>query len=272
MLRAYRYWGCCGLLLWVMTVWAQQPIPPLNSQVTDLTNTLSTIERSALVDKLKQFEKEKGSQIAILIVPTTQPEAIEQYSLRVAEAWQLGREGVDDGVLLLIAKDDRKLRIEVGYGLEGAVPDASAKRIISEIITPRFRQGDFRGGVEAGVERLIGLVNGEPLPEPNWQSSDKSNGGGFGALMPLLFFLFPFIPMLSKTIGRLPGAIVSGGLMGGAGYFASGELILALALGAFAFFIALQAISGLQRHKKNTSTARKPRRRPTASATSGRLL
>lgn len=260
-------WLSYGLLLWSMTavLWAQQTIPPLNSPVTDLTGTLSAPQRSALEQQLTQLEAEKGSQIAVLLVPTTAPEAIEQYSLRVAEAWQLGREGVDDGALLLIAKDDRKLRIEVGYGLEGVIPDATAKRIISEVISPKFRQGDFAGGIGAGVERLIGLVNGEPLPEPSWQDEGPGgNGfGGFGMLLPVLFLIFPFLPMLSRAIGRLPGAVVSGGLLGGLAYLASGSLILGLALGGFAFFIALQAISGLQRNPNGPRSPGKrlPRRR-----------
>jgi uncharacterized protein len=149
-------------------------IPPLTSRVTDLTNTLDAQQRDALEQKLAAFEAAKGSQIAVLIVPTTQPEAIEQYSIRVVEQWKLGRKAVDDGALLLVAKDDRKMRLEVGRGLEGAVPDAVAKRITADIIAPYFKKGDFAGGISAGVERLIKVVEGEPLPEPAGKSQPSS--------------------------------------------------------------------------------------------------
>ncbi len=128
---------------------ADVAVPPLKARVTDLTGTLSAQQQTALEQTLAAFEARKGSQIAVLIVPTTQPETVEQYALRVEETWKLGRKGVDDGALLVVAKDDRKLRIEVGYGLEGVLPDAIAKRIIAEDITPRFKQGDFYGGISA---------------------------------------------------------------------------------------------------------------------------
>lgn len=142
------------------------PVPRLERRVTDLTGTLTDGERSALEQKLAAFERRKGSQIAVLIVPTTGPETIEQFGIRVAEAWRLGREGVDDGVLFLVAKEDRVLRLEVGYGLEGALPDATANRIVEDIVVPLFRVGDFDGGVNAGVDAMIGVIDGEPLPEP----------------------------------------------------------------------------------------------------------
>lgn len=144
----------------------QVPVPELRARVNDYADILPADEESALESKLAALEQEKGSQIVILTVPTTGIESIEQYSIRVAETWQIGRKGVDDGVILLIAPEDRELRIEVGYGLEGAIPDATANRIIDEFITPRFKEGDFPGGVHAGIDRLIGLVRGEPLPEP----------------------------------------------------------------------------------------------------------
>ena len=127
---------------------------------------------------LRDFETNKGAQLAVLIVPTTDPETIEQYGIRVVEAWKLGRKNVDDGALLLVAKDDRTLRIEVGYGLEGALNDATANRIIDEIIVPRFKRGDFGGGVAAGIDKMVRIVNGEKLPEPeppHWQDSQSFN-------------------------------------------------------------------------------------------------
>jgi uncharacterized protein len=147
--------ACGALLLFAALAMAQVAIPPLTARVTDQTATLSPATTAALEASLAAFEARKGSQIAVLIVPTTAPESIEQYALRVAETWKLGRKGVDDGALLLVAKDDRTLRIEVGYGLEGALTDITAKRIVAEIITPRFRDGDFDGGVKAGVERMV---------------------------------------------------------------------------------------------------------------------
>src|SRR5689334_19319167 len=141
-------------------------IPPLKARVTDLTGTLSAQQRDALEQTLAEFEKRKGAQIAVLMVPTTEPETIDQYAVRVEEAWKLGRKGVDDSALLVIAKNGRHLRIEVGYGLEGALPDAIAKRIIDNDITPRFKQGDFYGGIRAGVDRIMRVVEGEKLPPP----------------------------------------------------------------------------------------------------------
>src|SRR5512140_1885383 len=153
-------------LYWVCVAGAAVPVPPLAGRVTDQTATLTAEQKAALEQTLQAFEARKGSQIALLIVPTTAPETIEQYALRVAEQWKLGRKKVDDGAVLVVAKTDRALRIEVGYGLEGALNDATSKRIISEIITPRFREGDFYGGISAGVGQIIRVIDGEPLPAP----------------------------------------------------------------------------------------------------------
>ncbi len=154
------------LLCWAFAAFAQVAVPPLTGRVVDQTGTLSSDEIASLSQKLKDFEARKGSQIAVLIVPTTQPEEIEQYSIRVAEAWKIGRKKIDDGAILLVAKNDRKLRIEVGYGLEGALTDVTSRRIIDEIITPKFRSGDFAGGISDGVDRIISVIDGEPLPAP----------------------------------------------------------------------------------------------------------
>ncbi|HEX8784515.1 MAG TPA: YgcG family protein, partial [Steroidobacteraceae bacterium] len=146
-----------------------QPVPPLTARVTDLTGTLTAGERSALEQKLAAFEVAKGSQLAVLMVPTTRPEEIEQYSIRVVDQWKLGRgtvggRKVDDGALLLIAKNDHRMRIEVGYGLEGVLTDAMSNRIISETITPAFREGNFYEGIDAGLDQMMKLIQGEPLP------------------------------------------------------------------------------------------------------------
>src|SRR5271156_5810438 len=154
------------LLCWAFAALADVAVPPLTGRVVDQTGTLSSGDIASLTQKLRDFEARKGSQVAVLIVPTTAPETIEQYSIRVAEAWKIGRKKVDDGAILVVAKDDRKLRIEVGYGLEGALTDVTSKRIIDEIITPKFKSGDFAGGISAGVDRIIGVIDGEPLPPP----------------------------------------------------------------------------------------------------------
>jgi len=172
-----------GLLLASLALfaWAQVAVPDLSRRVTDLTATLSAEQVASLEAGLAAFEAKKGSQIAVLIVPTTQPEDIAQFGIRVAEQWKIGREKVDDGVILIVAKDDRTLRLEVGYGLEGAIPDAIAKRVIAETITPYFRTGDFYGGIEAGVQQLMRLIEGESLPPPA-----AGQGGGEDALFGLL--------------------------------------------------------------------------------------
>lgn len=222
-------------------VHAEVAVPPLMARVTDLTGTLSPSQRDVLEQELRAFETRKGSQIAVLIVPTTQPEVIEQYALRVAEAWKLGRKGVDDGVLLLIAKDDRALRIEVGYGLEGVIPDAVANRVIDEIIVPFFKQGDFYGGIQAGVTRLIRLIDGEPLPPP--QAQDRS-WSGIADLLPVAFIAVMIGGgFLGSLLGRLIGAAVSGGIVGIVFWITIGSLLGALAAAVVVFLFTL-AIGG----------------------------
>src|ERR1700749_4264559 len=172
------------LMCWALIAFAQVPafaqvaVPPLTGRVVDQTGTLSSDDIASLTQKLKDFEARKGSQVAVLIVPTTQPEEIEQYSIRVAEAWKIGRKKIDDGAILLVAKNDRKLRIEVGYGLEGALTDVTSKRIIDEIITPKFRGGDFAGGISDGVDAIIKVVDGEPLPAPTPRAQAQRGGTG----------------------------------------------------------------------------------------------
>jgi uncharacterized protein len=170
------------LLLGALSAWAQVAVPDLSRRVTDLTATLSAGQVTALESKLTAFEAKKGSQIAVLIVPTTEPEDIAQFGIRVAEQWKIGREKIDDGVVLIVAKEDRSLRLEVGYGLEGAIPDAIAKRVIAETITPYFKAGDFYGGIDAGVQQLMQLIEGEPLPPP----STSGNGGDDASFVMLI--------------------------------------------------------------------------------------
>jgi len=197
-------------------------VPALKARVTDLTQTLSADSVQALEAKLAAFETAKGSQLAVLIVPTTQPETIEQYGIRVVDAWKLGRKGSDDGLLLLVAKDDRTVRIEVGYGLEGVIPDVVAKRVIEEVITPRFKIGDFSGGIDAGLDRLMALVNGEALPPPptnNRMSQGMDGGLLFALLLPVIFV----VQILRALLGPLGAAVVAAGLGFLGGWFLGGS-------------------------------------------------
>src|ERR1700758_5384657 len=165
-MTALRAFFIALLLCWAGVAAADVTVPPLTGRVVDQTGTLAPSDIASLTQQLKDLEQRKGSQVAVLIVPTTEPETIEQFSIRAAEAWKIGRRRIDDGALLVVAKNDRKLRIEVGYGLEGSLTDATASRIISEIITPKFRNGDFAGGISDGVGRMISVIDGEPLPAP----------------------------------------------------------------------------------------------------------
>ncbi|WP_299876735.1 YgcG family protein [uncultured Cocleimonas sp.] len=179
-------------------------VPDLSSRVTDLTRTLSSAEKATLESTLENLEKTKGSQLAILIVNSTAPEAIEDFSMRVVDKWKLGREDTDDGVLLLIAMKDRKMRIEVGYGLEGAIPDIAAGRIINEYITPAFRSGNYYSGVAAGANKIIALINGEALPPPS--SSQGSNSDSVG---PILFFLIFVSSFISRGLTVMLGSLIA---------------------------------------------------------------
>ena len=220
---------------------ADVAVPPLSGRVVDQTGTLSAGDISSLTQTLKSLETRKGSQVAVLIVPTTEPESIEQYSIRVAEAWKIGRKKIDDGALLLVAKNDRKLRIEVGYGLEGALNDASAKRIIDEIITPRFRSGDFAGGISAGVDRIIRVIDGEKLPAPpppprQQQSSDWVNHLDPGIIIFGAVFMGG---ILRALLGRLLGAAATGGIVGVLAWLAAGSLAASFFAAGIVFVIAL---------------------------------
>jgi len=217
-------------------------VPALQGRVTDLTGTLSAPQNAALEQSLRAFEDRKGTQIAVLIVPTTRPEAIEQYALRVAEQWKLGRRKVDDGAVLLVAKDDRAVRIEVGYGIEGALNDATAARIINEIITPRFRQGDFPGGLAAGIDAMVRVLDGEALPAPARRSADRSDDG-LGQIWPLLFIVALVLGgVLRQMLGRVPGALAVGGVLGVVAWFALGTLAVAAAAGLTGFLVTLLGI------------------------------
>ncbi|MGD0491867.1 MAG: YgcG family protein [Steroidobacteraceae bacterium] len=234
----YRRAAAAGLCLAALLARGDVAVPPLTGRVIDLTGTLSGSAVNRIEGELAGLEATKGSQIAVLIVPTTQPEEIEQYGIRVADQWKLGRKGVDDGAILIVAKDDRRARIEVGYGLEGALPDAIANRILDETITPHFKLGDYDGGVEAGVEQMISVVNGEPLPEPDhrWEH----HGGGLVSLLPFALIAVVVVSgVLRSVFGRLFGSIATGGLAGGIVWLVSHLLSLGLGVGVLAFLFAL---------------------------------
>lgn len=203
-----------GLILLFQIAAADESLPALTSRVVDNTATLSDEQRQTLDRSLEAFEKKKGSQIVVVVVPSTAPEAIEQYSIRLAERWRIGRKGVDDGAILLIAKNDHKLRIEVGYGLEGALNDAVSKRIIEDIILPYFKSGDFYSGIQAGVQAIMKVVEGEPLPAPKTTSSNNSNSGFFGAVVGFIIVTLVLRSILGKGLGATAGSVI--GLIGGA--------------------------------------------------------
>src|SRR5580693_9905363 len=211
-----------------------QPIPALAARVTDVTGTLTAAQQSELEQKLADFEARKGAQIAVLLVPTTQPEEIEQYSIRVAEAWKLGRKKVDDGALLILAKDDHKLRIENGYGLEGVLTDAASNRIIEDTMVPLLRQGQYYTAISAGVDQMMRLIDGEALPPPDrtWQHRGTRN---LNFLPVLLFALLFGSSVLRSIFGRVAGSLLSAGGIGLLVFVLTQGLVFALGAAAFSF-------------------------------------
>ena len=225
-------------LCWSFIASAAVAVPPLTGRLTDMTATFTVEQKAALEQTLQLFEARKGSQLAVLIVPTTTPETIEEYALRVAELWKLGRKKIDDGAILVIAKNDRAVRIEVGYGLEGALNDANSKRIISELITPRFQQGDFYGGVVSGVDQIIRVVDGEPLPHPSGRPAGSISN--IQQYVPLIFILAMVMGgVLRSAMGRFPGALVTGGAVALVAYLIAGVLSIGLLAGVIALLFTL---------------------------------
>jgi uncharacterized protein len=234
----------CALYLVTVPLHAddQVAVPELRSPVTDLTQTLTATQQQSLESMLRSYETRKGSQIAVLLVPTTQPETIEQYSIRVVEQWKLGRKKIDDGVLLLVAKNDRAVRIEVGYGLEGVLTDAVTSRIIRNVIAPQFRQGDFYQGISDGLTRIIELADGEALP-----SGSGSTATAHDKNFPWPFVIFVVLiagGALRAMLGRLPAAAISGGGAGLLVWWLAGSLIFGLFSALFAFVFVLGGRSG----------------------------
>jgi uncharacterized protein len=221
---------------------ADVAVPQLTGRVVDQTDTLSSSDIAALSQKLQDFESRKGSQIAVLIVPTTQPETIEQFSIRVAEAWKIGRKKVDDGAILVVAKGDRHLRIEVGYGLEGALTDVTSRRIIDEVITPKFRAGDFAGGISDGVDRMMRVIEGEPLPSPSRTANFAHNLDDLVPVFAVALFASIGVGGFFRAIlGRLLGSLVTGGIIAAVTWVILGSAALAAAVGVLGFIIGFIA-------------------------------
>ena len=236
------------------TAWAQSvlPVPALTARVIDQTGTLDAAQKKALEAKLSALEKAKGSQVVVLMVPTTAPEDIASYTQRVGDSWKIGRKDVGDGVLLVVAKDDRKMRIAPAKTLEGAVPDVLAARIIDETMKPLFRAGDFAGGIGGAVDQITGLINGEALPPPQWENS---SGGGEGATQindandtgmgwqDLAIFLFfaVFIggAIVRSVLGNKLGALVMGGGAGIAAFVVTSSIVIAAVAGVLALVVTL---------------------------------
>lgn len=218
------------------------PVPELTARVIDQTGTLDAIQRQGLEDKLARVEQAKGSQVAFLIVPTTQPEDIASYASRVGNAWKIGRKEVGDGVLLVVAKDDRKVRIEVAKTLEGAIPDLAARQIIETAITPAFRQGDFAGGLQAAADQITARITGEALPAPPQPGGRPAGNEGFN-WFDLAIFLFFAVPVAGAVLrgifGSKLGALLTGGGIGGVALLITSSLVVAGIAGVLAMLFSM---------------------------------
>ena len=232
---------CLGIF-WLAPVSAQSvlPVPALQARVMDQTQTLSPQTLSALEQKLAAFEQAKGTQVVVLMVPTTAPEDITDFTQRLGDAWKIGRREMGDGVLFVIAKDDRRLRIAPAKALEGAIPDLMAKRIIDQAVTPAFRRGDFAGGIEAGVDQILALVAGEALPLPEAKTRASTNGLSGSDLLIFMVFAVPILSTVLRGIfGNKLGTLVGGGVAGGLAWMLTQVLWIAIGAGLLAMVVAL---------------------------------
>jgi len=240
MMLLMRAVAAAALLLAFCAVAEDASIPPLTGRVVDLNGTLSAEQKRELEASLEAFEKRKGSQIAVLITGTTFPEPIESFAMRVAEAWKIGRKGVDDGIVVVIAKSDRAMRIEVGYGLEGAVPDAIAKRLTEEEFIPKFREGDFYGGLRAGLDRLVRVIDGEPLPAPKQEAGRGSEPRSIEGYLVLFMAIVIAVGGVLRTLfGRLPAATIVGAGTGLLAWLIVAPVVVALLVGIVGFIFTL---------------------------------
>lgn len=240
-----------GLLL-AGAALAQVAIPPLGAvPVVDQTGTLDAAQITALSEKLTALKSRKGAEVAVLIVATTQPEEIEEFALRVAETWKPGRAKVWDGAIFVVAKDDRKMRLEVGRGLEGALTDALSKRITADVVRPHFRTGDYAGGLAAGIDAIVKAVDGEELPAPtapsDWTAHDSGTDWG-GLLFGLFGVVFIAGSFLRAMFGRLGGGAVTGAAAGGLAWMMAAPLAVVAFVGLGAFLVtALLSAAGAGR-------------------------
>ena len=246
------------LALWLsfasLSAWAQgvQPVPTLTAHVMDSTGTLNAAQREALEAKLTAFEKARGAQVVVLIVPTTQPEDIAAYAQRIGDSWKIGRKSIGDGLLLVVAKNDRTVRIETTKTLEGPIPDLMASRIIENAITPRFKQGDFAGGLDVGTDQIMALISGENLPAPPQGSANARNPNGGFDWTTLAVFLFFAVPIggrvLSSVLGRKLGSVATGGAVGVLAWLFSSSLVIgAIAALAGMVFALMSGLGGMTR-------------------------
>ena len=236
------------LLLWAawmsMCIHAAEgdplPVPKLDKRVIDQTATLSAADVAHIETRLKDFEAKKGAQIAVLIVGSTLPETIFDFSLRVADAWKLGRKDIDDGVLFVVAKNDRKLQILTGRGTQGVLTDAISKRIISETVAPKFRAGDFAGGIDDGVGKIVSVLDGEALPPPQKKRVAVQQGIDVQSFLIIGFFAALFVgPLLRSLLGRFLGAGTTAGVTGAAAWWLAGGMIFPIVAGVIVFFIVM---------------------------------
>ena len=238
-------WIACLVLVLALPAWAQVPIPTFDSPVVDTTGTLDAATKQQLEKQALALQQRKGSQLQVLMIPSTQPEDIEAYAVRAFESFKLGREGVDDGVLLVVAKDDRKVRIEVGYGLEGAIPDIAAGRVIQEYMVPKFRQNDYAGGVVDATAQLVRLIDGEPLPEPVADNPTGEERGGTWVFA--LFVAFVVGQFARAFFGRLPAgirALFGGGASGAVAWLVSSAVLVGGIGAVIGFFLGLASGGG----------------------------
>lgn len=234
------------LLLACLPAWAQQAaaIPALTSPVVDATGTLDAAQKQQLEQQALALQQRKGSQLQVLVVASTQPETIEQYTQRVFDQWKLGRKGIDDAVILIVAKDDRRVRIQPGYGLEGAIPDAIANRVIQEYLVPKFRNGDYAGGIIDGTAQLARLIEGEALPPP--VSDNRADERGDGGFLFALFAAFIAATFVRGALGKAPKllrSLLTGGAAGGVAWLLSSIIPLAGFAGIMGLFYGLMSVS-----------------------------
>jgi uncharacterized protein len=250
--RAAAFLAAVALLLATFSSLAADTIavPKLTARVIDQTGALTAPEREALEAKLRAFEEAKGSQIAVLLVPTIGQEVIEEFAGRVADEWKLGRKGVDDGVLFVVAQQERKLRIHTGRGVQGTLTDALSRRIVADVVAPRFRSGDFAGGIDAGVNAIMKAIEGEQLPLPSQQSAQRKVDpvSSYSNFLILGLFLVPVVSMVLRGMfGRFFGATLTSGVTGIVAWLILGSLVVGIIAAVVAFLFTLLGGNGLAR-------------------------